>query len=149
MFPAYWLATPQTADALTGCTVILCGNEAVGGVDVRGSATGSCELETLNPGHVAPNVHAHCAGGRQRFRPRSHVAASGSILERRGVGFNTGVAHVPIVPGAILFDLGIGKADVRPDARWAKRPLTPPTTALLQREMWARERAPPSASSSA
>jgi len=100
-------------DALTGCTVILCGSEAVGGVDVRGSATGSCELETLAPGHVAPHVHAIVLSGGSAF---GLEAPSGTrrVLEKRGVGFNTGVALVPIVPGAILFDLGIGRADVRP-----------------------------------
>jgi len=100
-------------DALTGCTVILCGTDAAGGVDVRGSATGSCELETLNPGHVAPHPHAIVLSGGSAF---GLEASSGTrrVLERRGIGFNTGVAHVPIVPGAILFDLGIGRADVRP-----------------------------------
>src|SRR3954464_13433181 len=87
-------------DALTGCTVILCGTDAVGGVDVRGSATGSCELETLNPGHVTPNVHAIVLAGGSAF---GLEASSGvrNVLEKRGIGFNTGVAHVPIVPGAI------------------------------------------------
>jgi L-aminopeptidase/D-esterase-like protein len=100
-------------EALTGCTVILCGAGAVGGVDVRGSATGSCELETLNPGHVATNVDAIVLAGGSAF---GLEAASGvrRTLEKQGVGFQTGVARVPIVPGAILFDLGLGRADVRP-----------------------------------
>src|SRR5665213_2419939 len=54
-------------EALTGCTVILCGNNAVGGVDVRGSATGSVELDTLHPGHVAQNVHAIVLAGGSAF----------------------------------------------------------------------------------
>jgi L-aminopeptidase/D-esterase-like protein len=99
--------------ALTGCTVILCGTDAVGGVDVRGSATGSCELETLNPGHVAPNVHAIVLSGGSAFGLEATCGVR-NILEKRGVGFDTRVARVPIVPGAILFDLGIGRADVRP-----------------------------------
>ncbi|HWB95596.1 MAG TPA: P1 family peptidase, partial [Bryobacteraceae bacterium] len=100
-------------DALTGCTVVLCGTDAVGGVDVRGSATGSVELDTLHPGHVAPNVHAMLLAGGSAF---GLEASSGvrRALERRGIGFNAGAARVPIVPGAILYDLGIGKADVRP-----------------------------------
>jgi L-aminopeptidase/D-esterase-like protein len=98
---------------LTGCTVILCGSQAVGGVDVRGSATGSVELETLNPGHVAPNVHAIVLSGGSAF---GLEASSGvrRALEKKGVGFNVGVTHVPIVPGAILFDLSIGNAHARP-----------------------------------
>jgi L-aminopeptidase/D-esterase-like protein len=101
------------SSALTGCTVVLCGSEAVGGVDVRGSATGSVELDALNPGHVAPYVHAIVLSGGSAF---GLEASSGvrSALEKRGIGFDAGVARVPIVPGAILFDLAIGKADVRP-----------------------------------
>src|ERR1700759_3905953 len=95
------------AEALTGCTVVLCGATAVGGVDVRGSATGSVEIEALNPGHVAPNVHAIVLEGGSAFG----LEASNGVrraLEKRGVGFDVGVTRVPIVPGAILFDLGIG-----------------------------------------
>ena len=99
--------------ALTGCTAILCGTEAVGGVDVRGSATGSCELETLNPSHVAPNVHAIVLSGGSAFGLEASCGVR-AVLEKRGIGFDTGVARVPIVPGAILFDLAIGKSHIRP-----------------------------------
>jgi L-aminopeptidase/D-esterase-like protein len=101
------------AVALTGCTVILCGADAVGGVDIRGSATGSCELDTLNPGHVAPNVHAIVLSGGSAFGLETTCGVR-NLLEKRGIGYNAGVARVPIVPGAILFDLGIGSARVRP-----------------------------------
>src|SRR4051794_32099485 len=100
-------------EALTGCTVVLCGPGAVGGVDVRGSATGSCELETLSPGHVAANVDAIILAGGSAFGLEASVGVR-RALEKQGIGFNTGVARVPIVPGAILFDLAIGRADVRP-----------------------------------
>src|SRR5581483_11512787 len=99
--------------ALTGCTAILCGTDAVGGVDVRGSATGSCEIEALNPGHLAPNVHAIVLSGGSAFGLEASCGVR-NLLEKRGVGFDTGVARVPIVPGAILFDLGIGNPHVRP-----------------------------------
>src|SRR4051812_21430206 len=104
--PGILVGHATDATALTGCTVILCGQGAVGGVDVRGSATGSCELDALSPGHVAPNVHAIVLSGGSAF---GLEASSGTrrVLEQRGIGFNTGVAHVPIVPSAILFDLGI------------------------------------------
>jgi L-aminopeptidase/D-esterase-like protein len=101
------------AVALTGCTVILCGNDAVGGVDVRGSATGSVELDTLRPGHVAPNVHAFVLSGGSAFGLES-TSGVRNLLEKRGVGYNASVTRVPIVPGAILFDLGIGDKTVRP-----------------------------------
>lgn len=100
-------------DALTGCTVILCDGGAVAGVDIRGSATGTSEIDVMNPGHVTDRVHAVVLAGGSAF---GLEAASGvrRFLERKGVGFETGAAKVPIVPCAILYDLGIGKANVRP-----------------------------------
>ncbi len=100
-------------DALTGCTAILCESGAVGGVDIRGSASGTEEIETLRPGHIAEQVHAIVLSGGSAF---GLEAASGvrRYLEQHGVGFRAGPAVVPIVPCAILFDLGIGKPGVRP-----------------------------------
>jgi L-aminopeptidase/D-esterase-like protein len=100
-------------DALTGCTVVLCEPGAVAGVDVRGSASGSEELGPLDPGHAAGQIHGIVLAGGSAF---GLEAASGvrRYLEHRGVGFPTGAAVVPIVPAAILYDLGIGKASVRP-----------------------------------
>jgi L-aminopeptidase/D-esterase-like protein len=100
-------------DAITGCTAILCEGGAVAGVDIRGSASGTQELETLDPGHVTERIHAVLLAGGSAF---GLEAASGvrRYLERQGIGFDTGAAKVPIVPAAILYDLGIGKADVRP-----------------------------------
>jgi L-aminopeptidase/D-esterase-like protein len=100
-------------DALTGCTAILCEKGATGGVDVTGSATGTEELSALGPGHVADRVHAIVLAGGSAF---GLEAASGvrRYLERKGVGFSTSAARVPIVVSAILYDLGIGKPDVRP-----------------------------------
>ncbi len=100
-------------DALTGCTVILLDAGAVGGVDVRGSASGTEELGTLEPGHVTGEVHAIVLAGGSAF---GLEAASGvrCYLERQGIGYRTGVARVPIVPCAILYDLAIGQPDVRP-----------------------------------
>ncbi len=100
-------------DALTGCTAILCDGGAVAGVDIRGSATGTEEMDAMSPGHVADRVHAVVFAGGSAF---GLEAASGvrRYLEKKGVGFDTGAAKVPIVPCAILYDLGIGKAHVRP-----------------------------------
>jgi L-aminopeptidase/D-esterase-like protein len=100
-------------DALTGCTVVLAEAGAAGGVDVGGSASGSEELPTLDPGHVADRVHAVVLAGGSAF---GLEAASGvrRYLERKGIGFDTGAARVPIVPCASLYDLGIGKPNVRP-----------------------------------
>ncbi|SPE24297.1 Peptidase S58, DmpA [Candidatus Sulfopaludibacter sp. SbA3] len=101
-------------DAITGCTAILCEQGAVAGVDIRGSASGTEETPTLDPGHVTGRIHAILLAGGSAF---GLEAASGvrRYLEHRGVGFDTGVAKVPIVPAAILYDLGIGKSGVRPN----------------------------------
>jgi len=129
--PGILVGHATDADALTGCTVILGGSDAVGGVDVRGSATGSVELDTLHPGHVARNVHAIVLAGGSAF---GLEASSGvrRVLERRGVGFNTGVTHVPIVPGAILYDLGIGKADVRPTREMGEKAVAAASDAAVE-----------------
>ena len=101
--------------AITGCTAILCPQGAVGGVDIRGSATGTEEPPVLDPGHVTPQVHGILLAGGSAF---GLEAASGvrRYLEHQGVGYNTGAAKVPIVPAAILYDLAIGQAGVRPTA---------------------------------
>jgi L-aminopeptidase/D-esterase-like protein len=100
-------------EAITGCTAILIEGGAVGGVDIRGSATGTQEIDTLNPLHVTPEIQGLCLAGGSAF---GLEAASGvrRYLEGIGVGYPTGAAKVPIVPGAILYDLGFGKATVRP-----------------------------------
>jgi L-aminopeptidase/D-esterase-like protein len=100
-------------DGLTGCTVVVCEGGAVGGVDVRGSATGSEELDLLNPLHVTDRIHAVTLAGGSAF---GLEAASGvrHYLEHKGIGYQTSAARVPLVPGAILYDLSIGKASVRP-----------------------------------
>lgn len=102
--------------ALTGCTVILCEAGAVGGVDQRGGAPGTREVDGMRPMHLVQKAHAVMLAGGSAF---GLDAATGAVryLEERGVGFDVGVAKVPIVPSAILFDLAIGRADVRPDAQ--------------------------------
>jgi L-aminopeptidase/D-esterase-like protein len=103
------------AEALTGCTVVLCEGGAVGGVDQRGGAPGTRETDLMRPMHLVEKVHAVLLTGGSAF---GLDAASGVMryLEEKGVGFDTGVAKVPIVPAAVLFDLLIGRSDVRPDA---------------------------------
>lgn len=110
----------QNEDALTGCTVILCRKGAVAGVDVRGGAPGTRETDLLSPINLVQKVHAVVLAGGSAF---GLDAASGvmNYLEEKKIGFNTGAARVPIVPSAILYDLGIGRADVRPDAEMGRR----------------------------
>lgn len=113
--PGIRVGHAQDMDALTGCTVILCEQGAVGGVDQRGGAPGTRETDALHTMHLVEQVHAIVLAGGSAF---GLDAATGVVryLEEKGVGFDVGVARVPIVPAAILFDLGIGRADVRPDA---------------------------------
>jgi L-aminopeptidase/D-esterase-like protein len=99
--------------AMTGCTAILCEAGAVAGADVRGSASGTAEFATLEPGHVTQRIHAVVLAGGSAF---GLEAASGvrRYLARRDVGFHIAGAVVPIVPAAILFDLSVGRSDVWP-----------------------------------
>ena len=103
---------------LTGCTVVLCEGGAVCGVDVRGSAAGTRDLAPCLPGHVVERVHAVFLAGGSAF---GLDAAAGVMeyLESRGVGFPAGKVRVPIVPGAVIFDLHLGSSKARPSRRMA------------------------------
>ena len=105
----------QNMDALTGCTVVLCEKGATAGIDQRGGAPGTRETDVLKPGRLVRNVHGIMLAGGSAF---GLDAASGAMkyLEEKGRGFNVGVAKVPIVPSAVLFDLAIGTSDIRPNA---------------------------------
>jgi L-aminopeptidase/D-esterase-like protein len=99
----------------TGCTVVLTEGGAVGGVDVRGGAPGTRETELLNPVNTVSEVHGIALSGGSAF---GLAAADGvmKFLEEKGIGFRTSGGAVPIVPSAILFDLGVGDASIRPGA---------------------------------
>lgn len=100
---------------LTGCTVVLAPDAAVAGAEVRGSAPGTRETDLLSPTALVERINAICLAGGSAFGLR---AADGVMawLSERGAGFATGVRPVPIVPAAIIFDLGVGSADAIPDA---------------------------------
>ena len=104
------------ATGLTGCTVVLAPDAgAVAGVDVRGSAPGTRETDLLRPTALVERIHAICLAGGSAFG----LAAADGVMRRlaeRGIGFATGVRPVPIVPAAILFDLGVGDPLAAPDA---------------------------------
>jgi L-aminopeptidase/D-esterase-like protein len=99
----------------TGCTVVLCEAGATAGVDGRGSAPGTRETDLLKPGNLVDQVHAILLAGGSAF---GLDAAAGVMryLEENGAGFVTPYGRVPIVPAAILYDLGTGDPKIRPDA---------------------------------
>ncbi len=99
----------------TGCSVILCPQGVVAGVDVRGAAPGSRETDLLRPENTVQQVHALLLSGGSAF---GLDAASGVMrwLRERGHGLRVGPACVPIVPAAVLFDLWLGDATLTPDA---------------------------------
>lgn len=100
----------------TGCTVVIARGGAVAGVDVRGAAPGTRETDLLEPGNLVEQVHAVMLSGGSAW---GLDAASGAMcwLEERGIGLDVQVGLVPIVPAAVLFDLAVGDARIRPDAQ--------------------------------
>lgn len=101
-------------NAGTGCTVVICDNGATAGIDVRGGAPGTRESDLLNPVNLVEKIHAVILSGGSAFGLDS---ASGVMqyLEERNIGFDVRVTRVPIVCGAVLFDLAIGDHRIRPD----------------------------------
>ena len=106
----------QDEDGLTGCTVVICEEGAVCGVDVRGSAPGTRETDLLDPINMIQKVHAVVLSGGSAFGLESTCGVS-QYLEERNIGFDVGVAKVPIVVGAVLFDLAAGDPKCRPDKK--------------------------------
>lgn len=99
---------------LTGCTVILCPPGTVGGVDVRGSAAGTRQLDALVSYHIVNEIQAVLLAGGSAFG----LDAAGGVmeyLEERGRGFDVAITRVPTVPAAVIFDLSVGNCRVRPD----------------------------------
>jgi L-aminopeptidase/D-esterase-like protein len=98
----------------TGCTVVLPPRPNVASCDIRGSSPSSRELTLLDPDRRLTEVHAVLLTGGSAF---GLAAADGVVrwLEERGVGYETAVTPVPIVPAAVVFDLGVGQPGRRPD----------------------------------
>jgi L-aminopeptidase/D-esterase-like protein len=110
----------QNRDAATGCTVIIAEEGATVGVDVRGGAPGTRETDLLAPENLVDQVHAVLLAGGSAFG----LDAAGGVmqyLEEKGIGFDVLVTKVPIVCGAVLFDLYVGDPTVRPDKEMGYR----------------------------
>lgn len=108
----------QNTEAATGCTVLLCDRMSPAGLDVRGGGPASRESQILSPVAQADSINAVLLSGGSAFG----LDAAGGVqkyLEERGIGFDVGVTKVPLVSQSCLFDLGIGRVDIRPDAAMA------------------------------
>lgn len=108
----------QDVEAATGCTVILCDRMSPAGLDVRGGGPASRESQILNPVAAAEGINAVLLSGGSAFG----LDAAGGVqryLEERDIGFDVGVTKVPLVSQSCLFDLGVGRKDVRPTAAMA------------------------------
>jgi L-aminopeptidase/D-esterase-like protein len=99
---------------LTGCTAVLCPAGAVAAVEVRGGATGLLGLDLLDPGHLVSRVHGAVLAGGSAFGLEACFGVMAD-LESRGIGLPTSGGPVPLVVGAILYDLAVGAPGVRPD----------------------------------
>lgn len=115
----------------TGCTVVVVEEGATAGVDVRGAAPGTRETDLLAPENLVEKVQAIVLSGGSAF---GLDAATGVMryLDEKGVGFDARVAKVPIVPAAVLFDLGIGDPKIRPTAECGYRAATAATSEPVQ-----------------
>ena len=112
--PGVLVGHAEDRNGLTGCTVVLVKDGAVAGVDVRGSAPGTRETDLMRPCNLVNEAHAIMLAGGSAY---GLDAACGGMrfLEEEGVGFDTGFGVVPIVGGAVIFDLDIGNPKARPD----------------------------------
>lgn len=110
----------QDEEAATGCTVLLCDQMSPAGLDVRGGGPASRESQILSPVAQADSINGVLLSGGSAFG----LDAAGGVqryLEERGIGFDVGVTKVPLVSQSCLFDLGVGRPDIRPDGAMAYR----------------------------
>ncbi|MGA3175333.1 MAG: P1 family peptidase [Syntrophorhabdales bacterium] len=100
-------------EGMTGCTVILLDGAAVCGIDIRGSAAGTRQIDALSVAHVVEETHAIVLAGGSAFGLDATAGAM-RYLEERNIGFGTGVAKIPVVPTAVIYDLAFGDHRARP-----------------------------------
>lgn len=112
--PGIEVGQAQDDEAHTGCTVILCRKGAIGGVDVRGSAPGTRETDLLDPINLVEKVHAVVLAGGSAFGLDTASGVMKYLAEQK-IGYGLGAVRIPIVPAAILFDLGLNKSTRHPD----------------------------------
>jgi len=129
--PGILVGHAQDERAGTGCTVVLCEAGATAAVDVRGGAPGTRETDCLDASNIIPQVQAVYLGGGSAY---GLDGASGVMryLDEKAIGFDVGVCTVPIVPGAVIFDLTVGDCRTRPDAAMGYRACKAAGTAVAQ-----------------
>src|ERR1700692_390496 len=112
--PGYRIGHATDPIGRTGCTVLLAPDGTIAAVDVRGGAPGTRETGVFTPGNLVSEIHGLVFAGGSAFGLAASTGVA-SWLRRRGVGFPIGPARVPIVAGAILFDLAVGDPEAYPD----------------------------------
>jgi len=110
----------EDKEAMTGCTVIISKEGAVTAVDVRGGSPGTRDTDALDPICNREVVHSVVLSGGSSFGLDAACGVS-EFLEEKGIGRNVGVTYIPNVCEAVLFDLCLGRSDVRPDKEMGKR----------------------------
>lgn len=114
-----------------GCTVILTETGATAGVDVRGGAPGTYGTDTLNPLNLVDRVHGIFFTGGSAFG-MSVAEGMRNYLKGQGIGFDSGHGLIPIVAGAVIFDLGINNTGLHPDAALGREACTKASSAPVQ-----------------
>ncbi len=114
--PGIKIGHAQDENAKTGCTVILPEQSVVAGVDIRGLAPGTREIELLDPARQILQIHAIVLTGGSAFGLDSACGVV-QFLEEKGIGYDTGIVRVPLVPAAVIYDLEIGSSHIRPDRK--------------------------------
>ena len=110
----FHIGNAEDTEAGTGCTVILSKGGAVPGVDVRGGAPGTRETDLIDSREMIERIHAVVLAGGSAYGLDASTGVM-TCLEEQGIGFDTGVARVPIVASAVLFDLAFKSSSIRPD----------------------------------
>lgn len=118
--PGILVGHASDLEGLTGCTAILCPEGATAGCDVRGGAVGTEEFGLLSPLHLTERIHGVCLAGGSAFGLEA-VSGVRRFLEKKGIGYPTGAAQVPLVAGAILYDLALGRPEARPSREMGER----------------------------
>ena len=116
--PGYLFGAAQDNEKLTGVSVLLCPKGTVGGIDIRGAATSTRQVDSLKPHHLVGTVNAICFAGGSAFGLDSAAGVMKYLAEKE-IGLNVGYRVVPIVPTAVIFDVALGNHQAFPTPEMA------------------------------